>query len=114
VKGFRWSCALMLAFSLSDIALAKEKDKGEDGQKVDSGSFAVSMNGRRVGTETFSITQNANGSVIESEFKRRALPARRCRTRNCCLLPAVRSAATNGRNRVPARHSPLSSPTISF
>jgi hypothetical protein len=27
------------------------------------------MNGRRVGTETFSITQNANGSVIQSEFK---------------------------------------------
>lgn len=69
MKGFRWSCALILAFSLSGIALAKEKDKGEDGQKVDSGSFAVSMNGRRVGTETFSITQNANGSVIESEFK---------------------------------------------
>ena len=67
MKCFRWSCALTLVLSLSGIALAKEK--GEDGQKVDSGSFAVSMNGRRVGTETFSITQNANGSVIESEFK---------------------------------------------
>jgi hypothetical protein len=52
---------------LSGIALAKEK--GEEGQKVDSGSFGVFMNGRRVGTETFSITQNANGSVIQSEFK---------------------------------------------
>jgi hypothetical protein len=60
---------------LSGIALAlpaakeKEKDKEVDGQKVDSGSFGVFMNGRRVGTETFSITQNANGSVIQSEFK---------------------------------------------
>jgi hypothetical protein len=27
------------------------------------------MNGRRVGTETFTITSNANGSVIQSEFK---------------------------------------------
>jgi hypothetical protein len=67
VKCFRWSCALMLALSLSGIALAKEK--GGEGQKVDSGSFGVFMNGRRVGTETFSITQNANGSVIRSEFK---------------------------------------------
>ena len=67
MKCFRWSCALMLALSLSGIALANEK--GGDGQKVDSGSFGVFMNGRRVGTETFSITQNANGSVIQSEFK---------------------------------------------
>ena len=67
MKCLRWSCALMLTLSLSGIAGAKEKNA--DGQKVDSGSFAVSMNGRRVGTETFSIIQNANGSVIESEFK---------------------------------------------
>jgi len=67
VKCFRCSCALMLALLLSGIALAKEK--GGPGQKVDSGSFGVFMNGRRVGTETFSITQNPNGSVIQSEFK---------------------------------------------
>jgi hypothetical protein len=67
VKCFRCSCALMLGLLLSGIALAKEK--GGPGQKVDSGSFGVFMNGRRVGTETFSITQNPNGSVIQSEFK---------------------------------------------
>ena len=67
MKCFRCSCALILALLLSGIALAKEK--GEDGQKVDSGSFGVFMNGRRVGTETFSISQNGNGSVIQSEFK---------------------------------------------
>jgi len=57
----------MLALLLSGVALAEEK--GGPGQKVDSGSFGVFMNGRRVGTETFSITQNPNGSVIQSEFK---------------------------------------------
>ena len=67
MKCFRCSCALMLALLLSGLALAKEK--GGPGQKVDSGSFGVFMNGRRVGTETFSITQNPNGSVIQSEFK---------------------------------------------
>ena len=69
MKLFRWSCALVLVLSISGIVLAKEKEKESDGQKVDSGSFGVFMNGRRVGTETFSITQNANGSVIQSEFK---------------------------------------------
>ena len=67
MKCFRCSCALMLALLLSGIALAK--GKGGPAQKVDSGSFGVFMNGRRVGTETFSITQNPNGSVIQSEFK---------------------------------------------
>ena len=67
MKCFRCSCALMLGLLLCGIALAKEK--GGPGQKVDSGSFGVFMNGRRVGTETFSITQNPNGSVIQSEFK---------------------------------------------
>ena len=67
MKCFRCSCALMLGLLLSAIVLAKEK--GGSGQKVDSGSFGVFMNGRRVGTETFSISQNPNGSVIQSEFK---------------------------------------------
>lgn len=38
-------------------------------QKVDAGSFGVFMRGQRVATETFSILQNPNGSVITSEFK---------------------------------------------
>jgi len=37
-------------------------------QKVDSGSFAVIMNGKRVATETFSISQDAHGSVVASDF----------------------------------------------
>jgi hypothetical protein len=71
VKLSRGWCALILVISFSGIALAAPaaKEKGEEAKKVDSGSFGVLMNGRRVGTETFSITQNANGSVIQSEFK---------------------------------------------
>jgi hypothetical protein len=42
---------------------------GASGEKVDSGSFGVFMRGQRVATETFSIQQNPNGSVIVSEFK---------------------------------------------
>lgn len=44
-------------------------DKPASGQMVDSGSFGVYANGKRVATETFSIHQDANGSVVSSEFK---------------------------------------------
>jgi len=52
----------------------KEKEKEHEGKKVDSGSFGVFQNGHRVGTETFSIYQTSNGSVIDSEFKTENAP----------------------------------------
>jgi hypothetical protein len=51
------------------VAVAAGKERESAGQKVDSGSFGVFVNGRRVATETFSITQNNNGSVANSQFK---------------------------------------------
>ena len=52
------------------VASAGEKDKPKGAeQMVDSGSFGVFMNGRRVATETFSVQQTANGSVVNSQFK---------------------------------------------
>src|SRR5262249_45763854 len=39
------------------------------GQMVDSGSFGVYNRGERVATETFSIQQGPEGSVISSQFK---------------------------------------------
>jgi hypothetical protein len=79
VKFCRWLQAPTLTLSLLVVSLlvvslpqalrAGSKDKEPEGQKVDSGSFGVLMGGRRVGTETFSIYQNANGSVIQSEFR---------------------------------------------
>jgi len=47
----------------------KEKEKEHEGKNIDSGSFGVFQNGRRVGTETFSIYQSGSGSIIHSEFK---------------------------------------------
>lgn len=71
MKLYRWLFAFGLALTLvvSAFAAAKEKENEHEGQKIDSGSFGVFMGGHRVGTETFSIYQNQNGSVIESEFK---------------------------------------------
>lgn len=61
--------ALALTLLLPAFAAGKEKEKEPEGQKVDSGSFGVFMGGHRVGTETFAIYQDQNGSVIQSEFK---------------------------------------------
>ena len=49
---------------LSATAWCKEK-----GKMVDSGSFGVYNSGERVATETFSVQQGPEGSVISSQFK---------------------------------------------
>jgi hypothetical protein len=58
----------VLAAPLITVAGDKEK-KDSNGQMVDSGSLGVFMGGKRIATETFSIQQNSNGSVISSQFK---------------------------------------------
>lgn len=59
--------SMLMAYGMS----FKDKDKEKEvaGQRVDSGSFGVFMNGRRVATETFSVQQSANGSDVTSQFK---------------------------------------------
>jgi hypothetical protein len=59
----------LLAASIAAAASDKKDDKAPAAQMVDSGSFGVFMNGRRVATETFSIHQNSGGSSVTSEFK---------------------------------------------
>jgi len=61
---------MCLLFSLAAPASDKPaKGKEAPGQVVDSGSFGVFMEGRRVATETFSIHQDASGSEVKSEFQ---------------------------------------------
>jgi len=70
--------AVLIALLGGSAALAaprpKENEKDHGDQAVDSGSFGVFMSGRRVGTETFSVRQDRNGSVIKSEFKTENAP----------------------------------------
>ena len=76
--------ALLFFVAVSASAAPKEKDKDKEkeheAQKVDAGSFGVYMNGHRLGTETFSIYQNTNGSVIKSEFKTENAPTEAVQT----------------------------------
>src|SRR5947208_15217467 len=59
--------ALFGAQEQATQVFAKEKDAASN--TVDSGSFGVFNGSHRVATETFSIKQNADGSVVSSEFK---------------------------------------------
>jgi len=52
---------------IAGAALAAAKEPA--GQMVDSGSFGVFMNGKRVATETFSIQQSGGGSTTNAQVK---------------------------------------------
>ena len=73
---------MTLVWCISALAapLPKEKEKEPEGKQVDSGSFGIFQSGHRVGTETFSIYQTGNGSVIRSEFKTENAPAEAAQT----------------------------------
>ncbi|MGC2696545.1 MAG: hypothetical protein WA738_12220 [Candidatus Angelobacter sp.] len=64
----------VLATSVGVNAADKTKEKGSS-KVADSGSFGIFMNGKRVGTETFNITETLNGerrpdySTATSEIK---------------------------------------------
>lgn len=63
-------CLLTMAASsfAKDKQNAKQKED-PSAKTVDSGSFGVFQNEKRVATETFSIVQNSRGSVATSDFK---------------------------------------------
>jgi hypothetical protein len=78
--------ALLLA--LTSFAFPKD----HEGTKIDAGSFGVFDKGTRIGTETFSIYQVGNGSVIESQFKTENTPKEAVQT-------SVLQLAANGEVR---------------
>jgi hypothetical protein len=68
---FRFMTSIgLLAIAITGFAKEKDKPKSDPTAKtVDSGSFGVFQNEKRIATETFSIAQNSNGSIATSEFK---------------------------------------------
>src|SRR5690349_6425345 len=57
-------------FTFCVAASRKDKDKTPPASSaVDSGSFGVFVNGKRVATETFNVQQDAQGSTTTSQFK---------------------------------------------
>ncbi len=66
--------AVVCCIAVSAAPMPKGKEKENDPNKIDAGSFGVFQKGRSVGTETFSIEQPGYGSVIRSEFKTENAP----------------------------------------
>src|SRR5215813_9508953 len=62
--------SLVSAFIFSSVAwAAKDKDKKTAGQMVDSGTFVVYVNGKKMATEKFEVTQSPDLSVAKGELK---------------------------------------------
>ena len=60
--------ALLVATTLGSIP-ARSYKGGSEGQLVDSGAFGIFRQGRRIGTETFTIHQGTDVSVTSAELK---------------------------------------------
>jgi len=63
--------ALLAAATLATTASAEKKNQAKvaPAETVDSGSFGVFVNGKRVATETFTIHQQGTASIIKSQLK---------------------------------------------
>jgi hypothetical protein len=64
----RFALLFIMAIAVAGFA-ADKKTAVPAGKMVDSGSFGVFVNGKRVATETFQIEQMPDSSVVKSEFK---------------------------------------------
>lgn len=62
-------CLLVIGVIAMVPSLAVAKDKESTENTVDSGSFGVFNGEHRVATETFTISQGAQGTLVTSEFK---------------------------------------------
>lgn len=76
MKVVKLAILLSAVLAMQVCLSAADKTKEKSGSKVaDSGSFGIYMNGKRVGTETFNITETLNGerrpeySTATSEIK---------------------------------------------
>ncbi|MGB7586071.1 MAG: hypothetical protein WBM11_14605 [Terriglobales bacterium] len=65
----RWLIGVGIMCALLTVAAQARSEKELPGQTVDSGSFGIFMNGKRMATETFSIRQGSDGSSVTSRFK---------------------------------------------
>lgn len=65
----KFACAVFCLLVVSLAFAGPSKEKNPSSQTIDSGTFGVFVNGRRVATESFSIQQGSSGSVANSKFK---------------------------------------------
>jgi hypothetical protein len=102
-------CTLQL---LSMQVLAKEKEAPE--KTVDSGSFGVFNGGQRVATETFTISQGPQGSVVTSEFKSEQGEQKVQQTSRLELTPSVELREYTWKELLPEKTQATVTPNDTF
>src|SRR5258708_2334543 len=81
---------------------------------VDSGSFGVFNSSHRVATETFSIKQGAEGSVVSSEFKSEQGEQKAQQTSELQLTPSVELRQYAWKELLPEKTEATVSPNDTF
>ena len=113
-----WSRVAVVAMgcglALPLVAKEKEKDKQVSAQVVDSGSFGIYSSGHRVGTETFSIQQDANGSVVSSEFKSEQGEQKAVQSSELDLTPSVELKLYTWKETLPEKNEATVEPSDAF
>jgi len=96
-------------------AWAKEKEKPQPpAEAVDSGSFGVYSSGHRVATETFSIRQGAEGSVVTSEFKTEQGEQKAAQSSELDLTPSVELRRYTWKEVLPGKMEATVEPSDTF
>lgn len=94
--------------------LAKEKEKQAPAKLVDSGTLGVYVAGHRAGTETFSIRQDANGSVVSSEFKAEQGEQKAVQSSELDLTPSVELRLYTWKETLPEKFEATVEPSDAF
>jgi hypothetical protein len=93
-------------------ARAKEKEASE--KTVDSGSFGVYNGEHRVATETFSIGQGPQGSVVTSEFKSEQGEQKAEQSSRLELTPSVDLRQYTWKESLPGKNQATVTPNDTF
>jgi len=102
----------MLALSVISMAVAKEKEASAT--TVDSGSFGVFNGEHRVATETFTIAQGPEGSIVSSEFKSEQGEQKAEQSSRLVLTPSVELREYTWKELLPEKNQVTVTPNESF
>ncbi len=106
--------AVVMCSALALPLLAKEKEKAAPAKVVDSGSFGVYSAGHRVGTETFTIRQDADGSVVSSEFNSEQGEQKAVQSSELDLTPSVELKLYTWKETLPEKDEATVEPSDAF
>jgi hypothetical protein len=110
----RVSVGLLAVLTTILVAPASAKEKEPSGTTVDSGSFGVFNGEHRVATETFSIAQGAEGSVVTSEFKSEQGEQKAEQSSRLELTPSVELREYTWKEAIPEKTQATVTPNDTF